>query len=121
VSRIRLDVRNVTVQGGTNGWAPLANTSALHPSTGSAAIRKQNKNTSIILWTIGDMTANQEASLLVDIQGSIPRKTKDCEIRYLTGAWSALYSLDGSTILKSDYTGRVSIQVDSNGNPNDCQ
>ncbi len=113
----------VTAQGGTNGWALLVNRSSasLHPSGSTTAeIRKSNKKADVILWRIGDMTAGQTETLRVDLSGTIPRDTPDCQIRYLSGAWSALFSLDGINFQKTDYTGRVSIQVDSNGNPYDC-
>lgn len=117
-----VDLQNVSAQGGTNGWAQLIGRSAdsLHPTIGTAAIRKANRKTDVILWTIGDMAKGTDAYLTVDLAGSIPPKTADCQIRYLSGPWSALYSEDGIVTEKSDYTGRVTVQVDSNGNPDDC-
>jgi hypothetical protein len=112
----------VTAQGGTNGWAQLVDRSknSLHPDTGTADIRNPNKKADVILWTIGDMEKGQTAKLLVELSGSIPPKTPDCQVRYLSGPWSALFSIDDILFQKSDYTGRVLVQVDSNGNPNDC-
>jgi hypothetical protein len=117
-----VDLKNVSAQGGTNGWAQLIGRSAdsLHPTLGTAAIRKANRKTDVILWTIGNMAKGTDAYLTVDLSGSIPRKTADCQIRYLSGAWSALYSEDGIVTEKSDYTGRVTVQVDSDGNPDNC-
>jgi len=67
------------------------------------------------------MTAGQTETLVVDLTGSIPPKTPDCQVRYLSGPWSALFSTNGGVNFdKTDYTGRVSVQVDSNGNPDDC-
>ena len=116
------DLYGVSAQGGTNGWAALDGRSAYSLITdfGDAAIRKANKKTDVILWSIGDMTAGQTATLSVPLSGSIPTKTPDCQVRYLSGSWSALFSTDGINFEKTDYTGRVSIQVDSNGNPDDC-
>jgi hypothetical protein len=117
-----VDLKNVSAQGGTNGWAQLIGRSvdSLHPTLGTAAIRKANRKTDVILWTIGDMAKGTDAYLTVDLAGSIPARTADCQVRYLSGPWSALYSEDGIVTEKSDYTGRVSVQVDSNGNPDDC-
>jgi len=116
------DLKGVTAQGGTNGWAQLLDRSedSLITDFGDAVIRKANKKTDVILWTIGDMIAGQTATLSVALSGSIPRNTPDCQVRYLSGAWSAIFSTDGINFEKTDYTGRVSIYVDSNGNPDDC-
>lgn len=117
------DLFGVTAQGGTNGWAQLVGRSAtsLHPSnTTTAEIRNPNKKTDVILWTIGNMTAGQTETLVVDLSGSIPAKTPDCQVRYLSGPWSALFSTDGIAFDKTDYTGRVSVQVDSDGDPDNC-
>jgi len=86
----------------------------------SVITQKANNKTDVILWTIGDMNAGDTAHLVVDLSGSVPAKTPDCQVRYLSGPWSALFSTDGITFEKSEYTGRVSVEVDSNGNPNDC-
>jgi hypothetical protein len=112
----------VTAQGGTNGWAQLVDRSknSLDPDTGTADVRNADKKTDVILWAIGNMAKGQTANLLIDRSGSSPPKTPDCQIRHLSGPWSALFSTDGNLFEKSDYTGRVSIQVDSNGNRNDC-
>jgi hypothetical protein len=115
------NLTDVTAQGGTNGWAPLKGRSAanLFPDTGTAEIRNANKKSEVILWTIGDMAAGDTARLGVLLSGSIPRNAPDCQTRYLSGPWSALSSTDG-VVTKTPYTGRVTVQVDSDGNPNDC-
>ena len=117
---------DVTAQGGTNGWAPLTNRldstqlgSGLHPSVGSAVIRNGNKKNEVILWTIGTMEFGDTATLTVDLSGSIPAKTPDCQLRYLSGPWSATYKEDGLT-LKSDYTGRVFLFTTLDGDSSDC-
>jgi len=118
---------DVTAQGGTNGWAPLTNRlassvsgSALHPSGfTSAAVRNANKKNEVILWTIGAMDLGQKETLTVDLSGSIPPKTADCQLRYLSGPWSTTFKIAGAT-LKSDYTGRVSIFVTLDGDSRDC-
>lgn len=115
------DLYGVTAQGGTNGWAQLVNRSedSLHPSTGTAEIRKANRKTDVILWTIGDMLAGDTETLDVDLEGSLKR-APDCDERFLSGPWSALFSLDGFAFEKTDYTGRVSIFTNSNGVEGDC-
>jgi hypothetical protein len=114
----------VTAQGGTNGWAPLKDRSKsnLFPDMGSADIRNANKKNETIRWNIGNMYAGTTAHLGVVLSGSIPKNTPDCQIRYLSGPWSALFSTDGVAFTKTDYTGRVTLYVDSNGdgNPNNC-
>src|ERR1041385_9008287 len=87
------DLTGVTAQGGGNGWADLVS-GGLDPDTGSAAIRKQNKKTPVILWTIGDMTDGEVANLDVTVNGNIPKGSPCGQIRSLSGAWSALSSLD---------------------------
>lgn len=107
----------VTAQGGANGWAGVT---GYTPDTGSAAIRKSTKKNTILLWTIGDMTDGQSANLDVTVSGTIPGNAPDCQLRYLSGPWSALYTLPmETTATKSDYSGRAAITVDTNndGNP----
>ncbi len=116
------DLYGVTAQGGTNGWAQLVGRSAasLSPSgTTTAAIRNANKKTDVILWTIGDMEEGDTETLDVALRGSL-KGAPDCDERFLSGAWSALFSLDGLVFEKSDYTGRVSIFTNSNGVEGDC-
>ena len=50
------------------------------------------------------------ANLLVNVDGNIPASAACDSIRYLSGPWSAVYDA-GAGAQKSDYTGRVSIQV----------
>jgi len=120
------DLYGVTAQGGTNGWALLANgrdeVASLHPGGDfptSAEVRKANRKTDVILWTIGDMVAGDTVTLGVDLSGSI-KNTVDCQELFLSGPWSALFSTDGFVFEKTDYTGRVFIKTDTNGNPDDC-
>lgn len=108
---------NVTAQGGANGWAPV---SGAFPDYGTVADRKVNKNNTIKLWTIGTMTSGQVANLDVVVEGPIPHSAPDCQVRYLSGPWSAMFSTDGGiTSTKSVYSGRVSVSVDTNGDGND--
>lgn len=118
------DLLDVSAQGGTNGWAQLVDranpSTSLDPSGSTTAeIRKGNKKTDVILWTIGPMTAGQTETLVVDLTGSI-KGAPDCQERFLSGPWSALFSADGVTIDKTDYTGRVSVFTNSNGTEGDC-
>jgi hypothetical protein len=107
----------VTAQGGANGWAGVTDYTT---ATGSAAVRKATKKNTILLWDIGDMADGQTANLDVTVSGPIPNTAPDCELRYLSGAWSASYTLPSATTrTKSEYSGRVAITVDTNddGNP----
>lgn len=107
----------VTAQGGANGWAGVT---GYTPDTGSAAVRKETKKNTILLWNIGNMTDGQTANLDVTVSGTIPNTAPDCQLRYLSGPWSALYTLPAeTTATKSIYSGRVAITVDTNddGNP----
>ena len=121
------DLDYVTAQGGTNGWAPLKNRldsdqagSALHPSDDTfATVRNANKKNEVILWTIGAMNFGDKETLTVDLRGSIPPQTPDCQLRYLSGPWSATYKI-GDVTQKSDYTGRVTIFVTLDGDSSDC-
>lgn len=117
------DLAGVTAQGGTNGWAPLESRDPISASTddGSVEVRNANKKAEVLLWTIGNMNAGDEAKLDVTLAGTIPNKTPDCQPRYLSGPWSTRFSTDeGATFTKSSYTGRVTILVDSNGDDTDC-
>lgn len=113
----------VTAQGGANGWAPFQSTvpalSAYPPAPGQVAIRKETKKNTILLWNIGNMTDGQTANLDVTVSGPIPATAPDCELRNLSGAWSASYTLPmATTRTKSEYSGRVAITVDANGDGN---
>lgn len=99
------DLTDVSAQGGTNGWTEYA---GVTPSGGTVTIRKQNKKTTILRWMIGDMTANQEVSLLVYVSGTV---SASCgSVQNLNGAWSATYTVDGAT-MKSDYTTKINVFV----------
>jgi len=78
------------------------------PSKGTVALRKNNKN-DVLTWTL-DMPNGTTETLLVNVDGKIPASAVCDSIRYLSGPWSAVYDA-GSGAQKSDYTGRVSIQV----------
>lgn len=106
----------VTAQGGANGWAGVT---GYTPDTGSAAVRKETKKNTILLWNIGDMDNGQTADLDVTVSGPIPATAPDCELRNLSGAWSASYTLPTATTrTKSEYSGRVAITVDADGDGN---
>jgi hypothetical protein len=111
---------DVSAQGGANGWAPLKDRSlaSLDPDTGVAAIRKANNKNDVVLWTIGNMAAGTTAKLTMTLEGSVPRSAPDCQQRFLTGPWSALFSTDGLNVQKTDYAGRVWVNVDANGDDN---
>lgn len=100
-----VNLSGIKAQGGTNGWAPM--TGAV-PSTGSVAIRNNNKN-QVLTWNLS-MASGATATLLVTVNGKIPATAVCDSIRYLSGPWSAVYDTGGGA-QKSDYTGRVSVQV----------
>jgi hypothetical protein len=102
-----VNLTNVKVQGGSNGWASFV--SAM-PSTGSASIRYNQRN-EVITWTL-NLADGATETLDVEIMGCIPHSAPDGQVRYLSGAWSAAYNA-GSGPQKSGYSGRVSITVDN--------
>lgn len=116
------DLDWVTAQGGTNGWAQLVDRSnaSLHTDDGTAEIRNANKKTDVILWTIGEMNSGDDATLTVDLSGSIKARSEDCKELFLSGPWSAMFSTDGLVFEKSEYTGRVTLFTDTDGDPYDC-
>ena len=103
-------VTKVTAQGGTSGWTDFTATGFV-PDTGTAAVRKQNNKSTIILWTIGDMAANQTATMYITVHGKVKPGTKSGTELFLSGPWSATYTDASLATLKSTYTGRVSIVV----------
>ena len=100
-----VDLAGIKAQGGSNGWAPAT---SWVPSKGSVAGRTNNKN-DVLTWNL-DMPNGSTETLLVNVGGKIPASAACDSIRYLSGAWSAVYDA-GLGAQKSDYTGRVSIQV----------
>lgn len=100
-----VDLNGIKAQGGSNGWAPMTSKVA---SKGSVVI-KQNKKNEVLTWTL-DMANGTTETLLVNVDGNIPASAACDSIRYLSGPWSAVYDAGGGA-QKSDYTGRVSIQV----------
>ncbi len=105
-------VSNVTAQGGTSGWLTLATTGALVPSKGTVAVRKQNNKTAVVLWTVGNMAAGEEAELLVNMTGTVPKGSSGT-VQYISGPWSAITtSTDEVPVTsKTEYTDRVSVTV----------
>lgn len=103
------DENNVTAQGGANGWAPVTGSSA---DTGFVAVRKTTNKNTILLWTIGNMIAGQDATLTVTVTGTIKAGTPSGTVLGLSGAWSSTFT-DPTTGLQaqSGYSGQVTIQV----------
>lgn len=100
-----VDLTGIKAQGGSNGWAPMTSNV---PSTGGVQVRLNNKN-QVLTWTL-DMADGATETILVNVDGKIPAKTACDSIRYLSGPWSAVYDV-GTGAQKSEYTGRVSVQV----------
>jgi hypothetical protein len=63
----------------------------------------------VLTWNL-NMANGTTETILVNVDGKIPAKTACDSIRFLSGPWSAVYNT-GTGAQKSDYTGRVSIQV----------
>jgi hypothetical protein len=103
-------VTKVTAQGGTSAWTDFTATGFI-PDTGTAAIRKQNNKTTVILWTIGDMAANTQATMYVTVHGKVKPGTRSGTELFLSGPWSATFTDAALATLKSTYTGRVSVFV----------
>ena len=108
-----VDLSNVKVQGGSNGWAPMTDTS----DNDNVAVRTNKKN-QVLTWTVSILNGETK-TLNVEVDGTIPASAlcsidpnapDEGTVRFLSGAWSAVYD-DGSGPQKSDYTGRVSIVV----------
>jgi len=110
---------NVTAQGGTNGWTSKigSNGSAiLSVSKGKAGVRNNNNRNDVILWNIGNMTPAESEHMDVRVCGTTAKLNcpTDPLTEYLTGPWSTTYGHLVSGVLtydKSDYTGRVSVDV----------
>lgn len=100
-----VNLTGVKVQGGSNGWAPATGWT---PSTGSVSVRQNNRN-QVLTWTV-DIADGATVTLDVTVDGTIPVSAPDGQIRYLSGAWSAVYDA-GSGPQKSAYSGRVFITV----------
>lgn len=100
-----VDLAGIKAQGGSNGWAPAFE---WVQSKGSVVQRKNNKN-DVLTWTL-DMPTGSTETLLVKVDGKIPAPAICDSIRYLSGPWSAVYDA-GAGSQKSEYTGRVSVQV----------
>jgi hypothetical protein len=103
-------VTGVTAQGGTSGWTDFTATD-WDPTKGTAAVRNQNKKTTILLWTIGEMAAGESQTLEVTVHGTIKNNTPSGTELFLSGPWSATFTDDENVKQKSSYTGRVSIVV----------
>lgn len=100
-----VDLNGIKAQGGSNGWAPMTGFVA---SKGTVAVRNNNRN-QVLTWNL-NMPNGTTETLLVTVDGKIPPSAVCDSIRYLSGPWSAVYN-PGTGSQKSEYTGRVSIQV----------
>jgi hypothetical protein len=101
-----VNLTGIKAQGGSNGWAPMVGQPV--PSKGAVALRYNNRN-QVLTWNL-DMPSGTTETLLVTVNGHIPASAVCNSIRYLSGPWSAVYN-PGTGAVKSEYTGRVSIQV----------
>lgn len=100
-----VNLTDVKVQGGSNGWAPRTS----HVASSGVVTVKGNKRNEVLTWIV-DIADGATVTLDVTVDGVIPASAPDGQIRYLSGAWSAVYD-DGSGPQKSAYSGRVFITV----------
>ena len=104
-----VDLTNVKVQGGSNGWTDPTKTSAAADGTVSVKTNKGGAQT--ITW-FTDLPNASCKEILVTVDGKIPNSALCDSIRFLSGPWSAVYDTgDGLGARKSEYTGRVSATV----------
>jgi len=103
------DATGLKAQGGSNAWAT---TLFGLPSVGDLSLKSTGKNNQVATWTMSSLDAGQDATLLLNITGTIKAKTASGTVLGLTGPWSVVYSTDGGvTYQKSDYTGSVTVTV----------
>lgn len=112
-----VDLEDVKLQGGSNGWAPMTGYQ-VDPGPSSAVSVRTNKKNQVLTWVV-DIDDQETVSIEVTVDGDIP-PTALCSldpslpipgsIHYLSGAWSAAFKR-GFGNEKSDYTGRVSVTV----------
>lgn len=105
-----VNLTGIKVQGGSNGWAPVQQPFAnnILVSTGEYVVRENRRN-QVITWTL-NLANNAEATLVATVDGVIPAGDPCGTVKNLNGAWSAVFD-PGSGSQKSDYTGRVTIEV----------
>jgi len=103
-----LSTRTFKVQGGSNGWAPIIE-NGVFVSEGDFTVR-QNKRNQVITWTV-ELAPGETQYIDVTVSGTIGAGTPNGTILFLSGPWSAAYIDDLGEPAKSDYTGRVSIEV----------
>lgn len=106
----------VVARGGTNGWAAVTGKKA---DLGTVRMKKGANDDAILLWTLGDMARGQVANLDITVSGAIPAGALDCELRFLSGAWSVSYGVHMETERSmTEYEGRAAIAVDADGDGN---
>lgn len=101
-----LSTRTFKVQGGSNGWAPMT---GVDIDDGAFTFRENRRN-QVITWTV-ELEPGETRYIDVTVAGTIGANTPDGTTLYLSGPWSAAYIDDTGNPAKSNYTGRVSIEV----------
>ena len=82
-----LVVPTVTAQGGTSAWTAM---DSYWSDEGSAGIRKSTGGgNKVLLWTIGDMAAQEVGNLIVNLEGQIKAGTASGTVLNINGGWSA--------------------------------
>jgi len=94
------------VQGGTNGWTNFVDYS---PSDGDVSVR-YNKRNQVLTWIV-TLPDQESANLEITLTGTIPSSAPCGQVRGLLGPWSAAYVDDEGNTQKSDYTGKITIEV----------
>jgi hypothetical protein len=63
----------------------------------------------VVTWTV-DIADGATVFIDVTVNGTIPANAPDGQIRYISGAWSAVYD-DGGGPQESDHSGREFLTV----------
>jgi hypothetical protein len=107
------DITALKAQGGSNGWATntIPSNPSPNPSVGAASVKQNNKN-QVITWTLAELgQGTTDATLLIDITGTIKPDTTPGTILSLLGPWSLVYSLADGVQQKTTPTGAVTVKV----------
>jgi hypothetical protein len=105
-----VDLTNVKVQGGSNGWTEPSKTTAAVPD-GTYTVKTNKGGAQTITWFV-DLPSGSYKEILVTVDGKVPNSAACDSIRFISGAWSAVYDTgDGLGSRKSEYTGRVTTTV----------
>lgn len=107
VSNCSLNIApGVKSQGGTSAWTTVQSMSA--DVNTSVGVRKATGGgNQVLLWTIGDMAAQQVDNLVVNLSGKIKAGTASGTVLNINGGWSA----SATAIPTTSYTDPLTITV----------